>query len=140
VEVFRESQRADGMIWDFFARGEPGNFYDTAYGPLGYATWLDGLQFVRMPVEADVEYLFVEGVYFAWKMTADDAWMRWQLDAAVRAMDYSFTDRARFSTKYSLVKRGYTIDTWTSRWTTSGRGSSRGGGRSSSTPTARSSA
>ncbi len=27
-------------------------------------------------------------------------------------MDYSFTDRARFSTKYGLVKRGYTIDTW----------------------------
>ncbi len=112
VDVFRESQRADGMIWDFFARGEPGNFYDTSYGPLGYATWLDGLQFVRMPVEADVEYLFVEGVYFAWKMTADDAWMRRQLDAAVRAMDYSFTDRARFSTKHGLVKRGYTIDTW----------------------------
>ena len=38
-------------------------------------------------------------------------WRR-QLDAAVRAMDYSFTDRARFSTKYGLVKRGYTIDTW----------------------------
>ena len=65
-----------------------------------------------MPVEADVEYLFVEGVYFAWKSTANDAWMGRQLDAAVRAMDYSFTDRARFSTKYGLVKRGYTIDTW----------------------------
>jgi hypothetical protein len=112
VDVFRESQRADGMIWDFFAHGVPGNFYDTAYGPLGYTTWLDGLQFVRMPVEADVEYLFVEGVYFAWKMTGDDAWMRRQLDAAVRAMDYSFTDRSRFSTKYGLLKRGYTIDTW----------------------------
>jgi hypothetical protein len=112
VDVFRESQRADGMIWDFFDHGTPGNFYDTAYGPLGYTTWLEGLQFVRMPVEADVEYLFVEGVYFAWKMTGDDAWMRRQLDAAVRAMDYSFTDRSRFSTKYGLVKRGYTIDTW----------------------------
>ncbi len=112
VEVFRESQRADGMIWDFFNHGEPGNFYDTAYGPLRYTTWLDGLQFVRMPVEADVEYLFVEGVYFAWKMSGDDTWMRRQLDAAVRAMDYSFTDRSRFSAKYGLVKRGYTIDTW----------------------------
>jgi hypothetical protein len=112
VDVFRESQRNDGMIWDFFARGEPGNFYDTAYGPLGYTAWLDGLQFVRMPVEADVEYLFVEGVYFAWKMTGDDAWMRRQLDAGVRAMDYSYADRSRFSARYGLVKRGYTIDTW----------------------------
>jgi len=112
VDVFRESQRADGMIWDFFTHGERGDFYDTAYAPLGYATWLDGLQFVRMPVEADVEYLFVEAVYFAWKMNADDAWMGRQLDAAIRAMDYSFTDKARFSSRYGLVKRGYTIDTW----------------------------
>jgi hypothetical protein len=112
VDVFRQSQRADGMIWDFFTHGEPGDFYDTAYAPLGYATWLDGLQFVRMPVEADVEYLFVEAVYFAWKMIADDAWMARQLDAAVRAMDYSFADKARFSSRYGLVKRGYAIDTW----------------------------
>ncbi len=100
------------MIWDFFSRGQEPSFYETAYGPLGYARRYDGVEMVRMPVEADVEYLFVEGVYFAWKSTADDAWMARQLDAAVRAMDYSFTDRARFSTKYGLVKRGYTIDTW----------------------------
>jgi hypothetical protein len=112
LDVFRESQRGDGMIWDFFSHGEPGNFFDTAYAPLGYASWIDRLQFVRMPVEADVEYLFVEGVYFAWKMTGDDAWMAAQLDAAIRAMEYSHTDRARWSTKYGLVKRGYTIDTW----------------------------
>ena len=100
------------MIWDFFSRGQEPSFYETAYGPLGYARRYDGVEMVRMPVEADVEYLFVEGVYFAWKSTADDAWMGRQLDAAIRAMDYSFTDRARFSTKYGLVKRGYTIDTW----------------------------
>ena len=56
------------MIWDFFTRGEPSNFYDTAYGPLGYAASLRRAPMVRMPVEADVEYLFVEGVYFAWKI------------------------------------------------------------------------
>jgi hypothetical protein len=45
-------------------------------------------------------------------MGGDDVWMKRQLDAAIRAMDYSFTDRARFSTQFGLVKRGYTIDTW----------------------------
>ena len=100
------------MVWDFFSRGSEPSFYETAYGPLGYARRYDGVEMVRMPVEADVEYLFVEGVYFAWKSTADDAWMARQLDAAIRAMDYSFTDRARFSAKHGLVKRGYTIDTW----------------------------
>jgi hypothetical protein len=112
LDFFRETQREDGMIWDFFSPGREPSFYETAYGPLGYTRRYDGLEMVRMPVEADVEYLFVEGVYFAWKSTADDAWMARQLDAAVRAMDYSFTDRARFSTKFGLVKRGYTIDTW----------------------------
>jgi len=112
LDFFRETQREDGMIWDFFSEGREPSFYETAYGPLGYARRYDGVEMVRMPVEADVEYLFVEGVYFAWKMTGDDAWMGRQLDGAARALDYSFTDRARFSTKYGLVKRGYTIDTW----------------------------
>lgn len=112
LDFFRETQREDGMVWDFFSRGSEPSFYETAYGPLGYARRYDGVEMVRMPVEADVEYLFVEGVYFAWKSTADDAWMARQLDAAIRAMDYSFTDRARFSQKHRLVKRGYTIDTW----------------------------
>ena len=112
LDFFRETQREDGMVWDFFSRGSEPSFYETAYGPLGYARRYDDVEMVRMPVEADVEYLFVEGVYFAWKSTADDAWMARQLDAAIRAMDYSFTDRARFSAKHGLVKRGYTIDTW----------------------------
>jgi hypothetical protein len=112
LDLFRLTQREDGMVWDFFAHGEHPSFFETAYGPLGYARRYDELQMVRMPVEADVEYLFVEGVYFAWKQSGDDAWMARQLDAAVRAMDYSFTDRSRFSTKYGLLKRGYTIDTW----------------------------
>ena len=112
IDFFRETQKENGMIWDFFDRGQLPSFYETAYGPLGYARRYDGVELVRMPAEADVEYLFVEGLYYAWKSNADDAWMKRQLDAAVRAMDYSFTDRARFSTKYGLVKRGYTIDTW----------------------------
>lgn len=112
LDFFRATQREDGMIWDFFDRGQQPSFYETAYGPLGYARRYDGVELVRMPAEADVEYLFVEGVYYAWKSNADDAWMARQLDAAVRALDYSFTSPARFSAQYGLVKRGYTIDTW----------------------------
>jgi hypothetical protein len=112
VDLYRESQRQDGMIWDFVTRGGLPNFYDTSYRPLGYSTRLGDAQFTRMPLEADVEYLFVEGVYFAWKQNGDDAWMAKQLDAAVRALDYSMSDPARWSSKFGLVKRGYTIDTW----------------------------
>jgi hypothetical protein len=112
VDLYRESQRPDGMIWDFVTRGGLPNFNDTSYKPLGYSTRLGNVQFTRMPLEADVEYLFVEGIYYAWKQNGDDAWMAKQLDAAIRAMDYSMTDPARWSSKFGLVKRGYTIDTW----------------------------
>ena len=112
VDLYRESQRPDGMIWDFVTRGGIPNFYDTSYKPPGYSARLGDAQFTRMPLEADVEYLFVEGIYFAWKQNGDDAWMSGQLDAAIRAMDYSIEDRARWSSKFGLVKRGYTIDTW----------------------------
>ena len=37
------------MIWDFFSRGQEPSFYETAYGPLGYARRYDGVEMVRMP-------------------------------------------------------------------------------------------
>jgi hypothetical protein len=112
LDFFRKTQREDGMVWDFFSRGQEPSFYETAYGPLGFARRYGSVEMVRMPAEADVEYLFVEGVYYAWKSNADDAWLARQLDAAIRALDHSFTSPARFSKQYGLVKRGYTIDTW----------------------------
>ena len=74
------------MIWDFFDRGQRRSFYETAYGPLGLRdARYDGLQFVRMPVEADVEYLFVEGRLLRVEVDRRRRWMTRQLDAAIRA-------------------------------------------------------
>jgi len=33
------------------------------------------IEFKRIPVENDVEYLFIEGIYYTWKATGDDLWM-----------------------------------------------------------------
>ena len=49
VDFFRETQREDGMIWDFFSRGQEPSFYETAYGPLGYARRYGAVEMVRMP-------------------------------------------------------------------------------------------
>lgn len=115
IDLYRESQREDGMIWDFVVQREHAeHFWESMYTPMRFF-WRspDGKTcFVRMPVENDVEYLFVEAIYYAWQATGDDEWMKANLDAAVRAMHYSVTDPLRYSQKFGLLKRAYTIDTW----------------------------
>ena len=118
IDLYRDSQRADGMIWDNVERRTP-----PAPGPNHWSVRFDydgfiqpfgdhSAEFKRIPVENDVEYLFVEGLYYTWKALGDDGWMADSLDAAIRALDYSVTSPYRWSSRYGLLKRGYTIDTW----------------------------
>jgi hypothetical protein len=115
VDLYRDSQRADGMIWDnVYARTEHPNYWEVRFTEGDFIRIFDdhSAEFKRIPVENDVEYLFVEGLYYTWKATADDGWMAESLDAAVRAMNYPINNPWRWSEKYQLLKRGYTIDTW----------------------------
>mgnify|MGYP000188672043 CR=1 FL=1 len=115
IELYRDSQREDGMIWDNIHPRTP--HYNTWQWSFDYDGFLQQIEdgwweFKRIPVENDVEYLFVEGLYYTWKATGDDAWMASCLDAAVRAYGYSTTSPYRWSRKHRLLKRGFTIDTW----------------------------
>jgi len=118
IDLYRDSQREDGMIWDNVHRRTPpgleANHWGKRFQYGGFErTFADGTaQFTRIPVENDVEYLFVEGLYYTWKATADDGWMASCLDAAIRAYEYSVASPYRWSSKYGLLKRGHTIDTW----------------------------
>ncbi|MFP4058803.1 MAG: hypothetical protein ACLF0G_18190 [Candidatus Brocadiia bacterium] len=115
IELYRDSQREDGMIWDNVMprtreyntwqwRFEYGDFIRLINDPI----W----ELKRIPVENDVEYLYLEGIYWTWKATGDDAWMASCLDSALRAVHYSTHDPYRWSAKYKLLKRGFTVDTW----------------------------
>ena len=66
----------------------------------------------RAPVEAHVEQFFLESIYYTWKATGDTKWMAGKLNAAAKAVHYVISDPYRWSEKYQLIKRGYTIDTW----------------------------
>ncbi|MCW5942333.1 MAG: hypothetical protein KIS66_08885 [Fimbriimonadaceae bacterium] len=114
IELYRDSQREDGMIWDnVYPRGPLGDtFWDLRFKDGDFIRVEDGFEFKRIPVEADVEYLFVEGVHATWQASGDDGWMASCLDACARALDYCVTSPYRWSTQYGLIKRGYTIDTW----------------------------
>lgn len=117
IDLFAESQRENGMIYD--------NYYSPYHT---YIHWLkrfgpdfvkvpDDPQmnssfFVRIPVENMGEFTFLEAVYYAWKATGDDAWMASRLDNCIKAIQYATTDPYRWSEKFQLLKRGYTIDIW----------------------------
>ncbi len=66
----------------------------------------------RKEVEADVEFLFVQGIYEAWQMTGDDAWMAQMLPHARAAIAYSTSDPLRWDAARGLIRRPYTIDMW----------------------------
>jgi hypothetical protein len=115
IELYRDSQREDGMIYDnVYPRTADPNFWDVRFTEGDFIKPFSDYtaEFKRIPVENDVEYLFLEGVYYTWKATGDTAWMESCLDACRRALHYSRNDEYRWSKVYGLLKRGYTIDTW----------------------------
>jgi len=115
IDLYSDSQRGDGMIWDNYnKRPEEGDYWEQRFDYGGFVQVVDrGRQeFRRIPVENDVEYLYIEGIYYTWKATGDHPWMVKQLDRALKAVRYSTSDPYRWSEKYKLLKRGYTIDTW----------------------------
>ena len=115
IDLYADHQREDGMIWDnIYPRDQEKNWWDRRfrYGDFIRDIEEGRYEFKRIPVENDVEFLFVEGLYYTWKATGDTTWMQQRLDQAIKALDYSLTDAYRWSTQYQLLKRGFTIDTW----------------------------
>jgi len=116
IELYADTQREDGMVFDKVDKdfSPRPTHRDHWFGPGGFIRKVDGgvRRMERIPVENDVEYLFVEGLYYTWKATGDDEWMRGLLDNAIKAFQYSTSDPYRWSDKLGLLKRGFTIDTW----------------------------
>lgn len=114
IELYRDTQREDGMIWDNVNAHPEKDYWEQrfGYGDFVRVYEKDEIEMRRIPVENDVEYLYIEGIYYTWKATGDDAWMEGFLDSAIKAYQYSLKDEYRFSKKFGLLKRGYTIDTW----------------------------
>ncbi len=115
VDLYAESQREDGMIWENVeARTPPETYWDSRFTYADFARSAEGgyLQLRRAPVENHVEAFYLEAIYFSWKATGDTAWMKAKLDSAIRAVGYATSDAYRWSEKYQLLKRGFTVDTW----------------------------
>lgn len=72
----------------------------------------DGIGWVRLELEADVEYLMVEGVWHIWQATGDVDALKHRLPALEKALTYCFTDPTRWDSEHHALKRTFTIDTW----------------------------
>ena len=94
LDYFRQAQRADGSFDDYVGGSD--------------AQPVRG----RMEVEADLEFLYTQGIIQAWQATGDDAWLRAALPAAERGLAYSLSDPKRWDAGFGLIKRPYTIDMW----------------------------
>lgn len=102
ITHFADTQGRNGRIFDYVTN-QPEKL------PCERENWF---KYVRVPVEADVEYRFVKAAFLAWQTTGDDAWVEGLLDSLEAALKYAFSHPWRWDEKHQLVKRAYTIDTW----------------------------
>jgi hypothetical protein len=72
----------------------------------------DNQSLVRLDIEADIEYLVVEGATHYCQATGDDEWLKRILPKLEKSIDYATSDAKRWDRAHGLVKRGFTIDTW----------------------------
>jgi hypothetical protein len=72
----------------------------------------DNLSLVRLELEADIEYLVIEGAMYLYKITGDDEWLKKVLPKLEKGINYMTSDEKRWDKAHGLVKRPFTIDTW----------------------------
>ncbi len=102
VRHFAENQNRQGRIFDYFT-----TFPEKL--PCEKENWT---KYVRVPVEADVEYRFVKATYLAWQATGDDGFLQEMIPSLEKALAYTLHHSPYWDKKAGLVKRPYTIDTW----------------------------
>lgn len=102
VTHFGDTQARNGRIFDYFT-------VQPEKVPCERENWC---KYVRVPVEADVEYRMVKAAFLAWQTTGDDNWVRSRLPAMEAGLDYIFSHPWRWDPELRLVKRPYTIDSW----------------------------
>lgn len=112
IDIQRQSQREDGMIYSFIQYMPNADYWLTRDKFSGYSKKIGDKIFVRQPTENHPEYIYVNTIYAVWKSDGNNEWMKQNLVSAEKALDYGPNDPARWSKRFGLLKRAYTIDSW----------------------------
>ena len=111
LDFILDTQRADGMFYELVKQMDDRHWsFVNEDCRVFYPE--DNQSLVRLEVEADIEYLMVEGCLQCWRVTGDDDWLAKALPKLEKAIDYVTSDEKRWDSEHGLVKRAYTIDTW----------------------------
>lgn len=106
-----ETQREDGQFYELIKQTD--DYHWKMVNPDCYRLYPEDNQtLVRLELEADIEYLVVEGVMYNYRVTGDTAWLARVLPALEKGIDYITSDPKRWDPGHGLVKRPFTIDTW----------------------------
>lgn len=119
LEFLCERQTTPGFFYEIFIDNK--DAHTTYVNPDCVQRYPDDkMALVRLELEADVEYLMVEGCYQAWQATGNDEWLRKVLPHLAKGLEYCMTDPKRWDVAHGLLKRTFTIDTWDFSWGVSG--------------------
>ncbi len=111
LDFILETQRADGQFYELIKQlDDPHWEFVNEDCRVFYPE--DNLSLVRLELEADIEYLTVEGAVYLYRTTGDDAWLARALPKLEKGIDYITSDPKRWDETRGLVKRPFTIDTW----------------------------
>ena len=111
LDFIIETQREDGQFYELIKQVDDAHW--SFVNEDCYVMYPeDNLSLVRLELEADIEYLVVEGAVYLYKTTGDDKWLERVLPALEKGIDYITSDEKRWDRERGLVKRPFTIDTW----------------------------
>ncbi len=106
-----DTQREDGMFYELLKQ-----YDDRHWAKVDEDCYIlypeDNQTLVRLELEADIEYLVVEGAMQLYQVTGDDEWLKKVLPKLEKSIDYITSDKKRWSPEHGLVMRPFTIDTW----------------------------
>ena len=110
-DFIAETQREDGQFYELIKQMD-----DVHWSFVNEDCYVlypeDNLSLVRLELEADIEYLMVEGAVDIYKTTGDDDWLQKLLPKLEKGINYITSDKKRWDNEHGLVKRPFTIDTW----------------------------
>ncbi len=111
LDFIIETQREDGQYYELIKQlDDPHWTYVNEDCRVLYPE--DNLSLVRLELEADIEYLVVEGAMQCYKISGDNDWLKKVLPKLEKGIDYITSDKKRWNEELGLVIRPFTIDTW----------------------------
>ena len=87
LQFIIDTQRADGQFFELVKQLD--DYHWTYVGPESSRLYPeDNVALVRLELEADIEYLVVEGAWQYYRMTGDDKWLASVLASLEKGIDY----------------------------------------------------